>query len=212
MDINECTDASHLCSSYATCTNTDGSYSCSCNTSYSGDGLACEDINECTDGSHQCSTNATCTNTVGSYICSCNIGFTGDGRNGVNGCVDINECEDSHFLCPEHSMCSNTIGGYKCLCKEEFAQRGNFCQKAECPSGQYTPDGVTCNDCPVNTYNNIDDYLLSECSPCPTLHTTVGPGADSVTQCRSKMIFTTSNLFIEKSNTALRRRMNTNFN
>ena len=104
------------------------------------------------------------------------------------------------------------LGVTNAYAKKNSPQRGNFCQKAECPSGQYTPDGVTCNDCPVNTYNNIDDYSLSECSPCPTLHTTVSPGADSVTQCRSKMISTTSNLFIEKSNTALRKRVNTNFN
>ena len=38
-DIDECLE--DPCHSNATCSNTDGSYSCSCNTGYSGNGFSC---------------------------------------------------------------------------------------------------------------------------------------------------------------------------
>ena len=40
IDIDEC--ASTPCDKNATCANTDGSFICTCNTGYSGDGFACE--------------------------------------------------------------------------------------------------------------------------------------------------------------------------
>ena len=39
LDINEC--LSEPCDSNATCLNTDGSFECSCNTGYSGNGFKC---------------------------------------------------------------------------------------------------------------------------------------------------------------------------
>ena len=67
------------CHDNATCTNTDGSFTCTCNTGFSGDGVICTDINECTVGTDNCHTNALCTNTIGSFSCQCNIGYSGDG-------------------------------------------------------------------------------------------------------------------------------------
>ena len=40
-DIDECTDGSHDCDANAGCTNTPGSFTCACNTGYSGDGVTC---------------------------------------------------------------------------------------------------------------------------------------------------------------------------
>ena len=41
-DINECeSNDSNNCDENAQCTNTDGSYACSCNTGYTGDGVIC---------------------------------------------------------------------------------------------------------------------------------------------------------------------------
>ena len=40
-DNNECTDGTNNCHANATCTNTDGSFTCACNTGYSGNGLTC---------------------------------------------------------------------------------------------------------------------------------------------------------------------------
>ena len=40
-DIDECGTQPDICHYDATCTNTDGSYSCSCNPGFSGDGVDC---------------------------------------------------------------------------------------------------------------------------------------------------------------------------
>ena len=41
-DINECDQGEAGCdASYATCTNTDGGFTCDCNVGYSGDGASC---------------------------------------------------------------------------------------------------------------------------------------------------------------------------
>ena len=41
LDINECEVGTDSCDENADCTNTDGSYTCSCTTGYSGDGMSC---------------------------------------------------------------------------------------------------------------------------------------------------------------------------
>ena len=40
-DNNECTLRTHNCHNNATCTNTNGSFSCACDTGYSGNGVTC---------------------------------------------------------------------------------------------------------------------------------------------------------------------------
>ena len=50
IDFDECTQTEHNCHEHATCTNSEGSYRCECNTGYRGDGFECEDHNECVPG------------------------------------------------------------------------------------------------------------------------------------------------------------------
>ena len=40
-DINECEDATHMCSSNASCTNSAGSYECKCFEGFMGNGFNC---------------------------------------------------------------------------------------------------------------------------------------------------------------------------
>jgi len=80
-DVNECTQGTANCSKYATCTNTFGSYKCSCNNGYHGDGFTCDDIDECAQRDAQCSKEAYCVNKPASYSCNCKEGFSGDGFN-----------------------------------------------------------------------------------------------------------------------------------
>ncbi len=41
-DINECTEETHNCHEHASCNDTDGSFNCTCNTGFSGNGTDCE--------------------------------------------------------------------------------------------------------------------------------------------------------------------------
>ena len=103
VDIDECLlDLDVLCDENADCSNTIGSYDCSCITGYSGDGFTCTskilhfliniitmilndpylfytDIDECTVGPNNCSIYASCLDRPGSFDCVCNEGFSGDG-------------------------------------------------------------------------------------------------------------------------------------
>ena len=41
-DINECASGAHSCSLFANCTNSNGSFSCSCLSGYMGNGMTCD--------------------------------------------------------------------------------------------------------------------------------------------------------------------------
>ena len=40
-DIDECATGDHTCHANADCSNTDGNFTCSCSSGYSGDGMTC---------------------------------------------------------------------------------------------------------------------------------------------------------------------------
>ena len=75
IDINECTNGTHLCEH--NCYNTIESYVCDCQLGYQlSNGLTCSDINECDSNNGGC--DQECINQVGSYYCQCNTGYTLD--------------------------------------------------------------------------------------------------------------------------------------
>ena len=127
-DIDECMVNMDNCADNAVCMDTDGSYTCTCNPGYTGDGVMCSgrsnvcaqknvslkqchecalrliihscttDNDECT-GANDCDPNADCENTPGSYTCSCQDGYSGDGY-GCQGSLSVlNKCCAFHGCC-----------------------------------------------------------------------------------------------------------------
>ena len=102
VDIDQCINAT-TCDANAECNNTYGSFFCTCNAGYEGNGFtctgrdwivmgarsiimsmdcSCSDVDECAMDVDNCDpTNGVCTNTEGSFICTCTIGYSGDGIN-----------------------------------------------------------------------------------------------------------------------------------
>ncbi|CAB3985460.1 fibrillin-2 isoform X2 [Paramuricea clavata] len=78
-EIDKCMLNLHNCNDEATCINAAKSYSCVCNTGWTGDGFNCDDINECTN-LNICLENSRCVNNPGSYVCNCDIGYIGSSR------------------------------------------------------------------------------------------------------------------------------------
>ena len=75
-DNNEC-ETDGICDENAVCLDIPGSYICTCNSGYSGNGDTCHDIDECLND--PCDQNATCTNNNGNFSCQCHNGFVGNG-------------------------------------------------------------------------------------------------------------------------------------
>ena len=91
-DIDECSKE-NVCHINAECSNTFGTYECSCKKGFVGNGRNCEcpagfiltnetaciDIDECEERSI-CHVDAKCSNSIGSYKCECRTNFWGGGK------------------------------------------------------------------------------------------------------------------------------------
>uniref|UniRef100_A0A3B1JEH8 Growth arrest specific 6 n=1 Tax=Astyanax mexicanus TaxID=7994 RepID=A0A3B1JEH8_ASTMX len=107
-DVNECSKGNGGCDHE--CTNSMGSYHCSCHNGYALSGHhTCLDIDECEDSPDVCGT-AQCRNLIGSYECLCETGYVYD--NETKTCQDVDECESR--VCEEE--CVNTPGSFRCFC------------------------------------------------------------------------------------------------
>ena len=123
------------CDKNSVCTNTKGSYNCTCDLGYFGDGKTCEK-GSCTDD--LCSLNEECISPRG-IECRCKNGFE---RNDAKICVDTDECsvKDS---CDKNADCVNTDGSYECSCRQGFFGDGQSCYKGAC-SDSNCPENQKC--------------------------------------------------------------------
>ncbi|XP_023321785.1 latent-transforming growth factor beta-binding protein 2 [Eurytemora carolleeae] len=178
-DVNECdpnNPKNHLypglayCGIHTTCTNTIGSFSCSCQTGYNSwiPVAGCIDIDECATGP-VCGPNTNCWNTEGSFKCSCKANF----KDLVipNGCVDVNECDAAYMgynYCGTNTVCTNTIGSASCACAVGF--RGD--PYTVCSDVNECAEGVSCGVSTVECFNTVGSYYCS----CSTGYERFTPG------------------------------------
>ena len=160
LDIDECSSDQNNCSVNSICTNTIGSYQCSCFSGYRDEGMGyvCTglalmmhqhfvllpnspflEIDECLRD--PCDSNATCTNTAGSYICECNTGFTDSGVSCTSRLEHIILAKVTIFRFLDINECQNAT---KIICDGNATcsdTEGSY--ECMCNTG-YSGDGLTC--------------------------------------------------------------------
>ncbi|KAK7798963.1 hypothetical protein U0070_014594, partial [Myodes glareolus] len=123
-DIDECLK-SGICPANSNCSNSVGSYKCTCQPGFFWNGLVCEDKDECAEHD-SCPENASCHNTFGSYHCTCDSGLESSGGGPTfqglgESCEDVDECSRNSTLCGPTLICINTLGSYTCSCPTGFS-------------------------------------------------------------------------------------------
>jgi plastocyanin len=114
-DQNEC--AVSPCGSNANCTNTVGSFVCTCHDGYKRNNGTCVEINECESG--PCKNGAICKDMFLGYNCSCALGYTG-----IRCETDIDECASNP--CQNGGTCSQGVGYFGCACPDDYT--GSLCE------------------------------------------------------------------------------------
>ncbi|KAL9950574.1 hypothetical protein ACROYT_G043090 [Oculina patagonica] len=170
-DINECVTNNAGCQHH--CSNSQGSYSCSCNPGYNLVGKhLCQDINECL-GINNCQQK--CVNKPGSYSCACHTGY--ELNNDKTTCSDIDECIPRNNTPPAcQYKCNNTAGSFFCSCPQGYllTTNGRDCaDHDECMTGSHTcqqrcvnhPGAYSCA-CEVGFSLNKDNQSCSDINEC----------------------------------------------
>ncbi|XP_057711453.1 CD248 molecule, endosialin a [Corythoichthys intestinalis] len=120
VDVDECLQSpcEHSCS------NSPGTFQCSCREGYRLDEGICEDLDECL--SDPCE--HACENTEGSFVCHCRLGYSPQEGDPTR-CQDTDECQIAGTC---EQMCFNYIGGFECYCGDGYQPvmaDSSLCQK-----------------------------------------------------------------------------------
>ncbi|GLH00244.1 Fat-like cadherin-related tumor suppressor homolog, partial [Gryllus bimaculatus] len=121
--VDECKD--NPCGENAVCTDTVGSFICSCKEDYTGDPFkGCVDIDECTALEQPCGAHAECRNAAPGYTCLCPQGYAAKPDPAV-ACeqVDVNVLCNSNFDCANNAECIEN----QCFCQKGFVAQGALC-------------------------------------------------------------------------------------
>lgn len=169
-DIDECQQHRAICAD-GTCTNTFGSYVCSCGPGrrLSADEMQCEDIDECLESPERCGPGV-CRNLPGSYVCLCPEGYVAM-PNGKE-CVDVRQRECYMEYDEESGECSHAVGQpqtkYLCCCSVGNAW-GSPCMP--CPTKGSREHTELCGEKPGEYINPITNKTsaIDECALMPQL-------------------------------------------
>ncbi len=168
-DVDECTLGLAECVTNSVCSNTEGSFACTCNPGWAGDlasGATCSDVDECQDGTAVCDLFSECSNTAGGYSCPCLAGFAGDGAK-EGGCAEVDECATGLAACDLSAACSNTAGSYTCKCNEGFLgdpSAGSGQVGKACSDVDECADGSAVCDLAAACTNTVGSYACT-CKP-----------------------------------------------
>ena len=181
VDVDECTVETHTCDDNAACTNVVGSFTCACNSGYTGDGqtgnCAADDCSATVPAGPGFSTN--CDNFVTDQTCtqSCDPGYHHNGQEegsetyecsgGVFSgtlltCEDINECDADPLPCGPAPMCS----GSRISNSEDCSLVAAFVSSpvaANCPTddGCSFQGGSVCSQTSNGVDATIDTYFCA---------------------------------------------------
>ena len=111
--VGDCVPPSHDCDVNAVCSNSVGSYDCTCKSGYTGDGRNCTDVDECALGTHTCDTQVSgCVNEEGTFTCECVEGYFGPNSQDGSTCNDVDECNPEEFFCPAFNLTDDRSHGH----------------------------------------------------------------------------------------------------
>ena len=118
IDINECELGGDDCHMYATCTDTFGSFECTCNSGFEGDGINCTSM--------YMSLKIFCAKL--NWLSVCTVICIAIIQTLFSFFSDINECELSSLNdCDGNADCIDTIGSYNCSCISGYEGDGFNC-------------------------------------------------------------------------------------
>ncbi|PKN59542.1 MAG: hypothetical protein CVU56_00515 [Deltaproteobacteria bacterium HGW-Deltaproteobacteria-14] len=202
-DVDECASDAHGCDPNATCTNTDGAFTCACNAGYEGDGTSCADPDGC--DAAPCFVGVDCADVPApgtGYVCdACPASMWGDGES-CTACAAVAHCagaltcasdSDSHcdacdagytqladgLACTDVDGCALDPCAPGVTCTDVAAPgTGRTC--GACPSGQWG-DGATCTACADVTHCAVAETCStgadSACATCDAGYTQLTAGA-----------------------------------
>ena len=135
VDIDECTQAGS-CGATDVCTNTAGSWQCSCGTGFTGTPsngapATCTDVDECA-ATPDCGPLAMCANIPGSYECRCRAGtFGATVTGGPTSCSTVDRCT-TPGMCGANATCASTATSYSCTCNPGYSGATTMGTAATC--------------------------------------------------------------------------------
>ncbi|CAH3133175.1 unnamed protein product [Porites lobata] len=174
-DLDECTTGSHSCDVNSVCQNTVGSYKCSCNAGYTGDGKPCNE-------KHKSTWSYTYRNFEIAHI---KLFFkdttfyciTINKKRSSPFSPDIDECSTNSHSCDVNAVCSNTVGSYACACKAGFTGDGFTCTDIdECASGTHN-----CHSSLASCTNTVGSFSCS----CKNPYTGNGRTCNLTSECQN---------------------------